>query len=203
MTLTNFIPSADQEFHVWFEHLTNNISTDTFATSEDIAALKAALADFNSHMTNAINTAALAKQATSNKSDSRHRAEDLIRSLVRRIKAHSDYNTGLGIKLGIIGPDHTQDLTHAHPILKGIDLTDGHVSLSFIKYQSDGINIYCKRDGDEDWVLLARATISPYIDTRRLLQIGKPELRRYSATYMLKDQEIGHYSDEVIINCTP
>ena len=200
---TNSIPTSDQEFHAWLEHLTNNLNTDNCVTSNDITAIQAAHADFSSHNSNVANTAALAKQATSNKIESRRRAEDLIRPLVRRIKAHTDYNTGLGVQLGIISPSHRQDLANAHPILKGIDLTDGQVSLNFTKYQSDGINIYCQREGDVDWVLLARATQSPYIDTRHLIQVGKPELRRYSAVYMLKDQEIGHYSDEVIINCTP
>jgi len=203
MKKTNFIPASDQDFHAWFEHLTNSLSTTTCATSADIAAMQAAHADFSSHTSNATNTASLAKQATSNKTESRQRAEDLIRAVTKRIKAHVDYNAGLGAQLGIIGPRHQQDLANARPILKGIDLTDGQVSLSFTKYQSDGINIYCKREGDLDWILVGRATQSPYIDTRPLLQVGTPELRHYSAVHMLKDHEIGHYSDEVIINCTP
>ena len=203
MLQKNFIPAADQDFHAWFEHLTTSLSISACATSDDIAAMQAAQADFKTQTLNATNMAALAKQATSNKTESRLRAEDLIRTVAKRIKAHVDYNAGLGAQLGIIGPRHQQDLAKAHPILKGIDLTGGQVSLSFTKYQSDGINIYCKRDGDLDFVLLARATISPYIDTRPLLQVGIPELRHYCAVYMSKDQEIGHYSDEVIINCTP
>lgn len=42
-----------------------------------------------------------------------------------------------------------------------------------------------------DWVLLGRATNSPYVDNRPLLQIGKLELRRYTAVTMSKDKEIG------------
>jgi hypothetical protein len=41
------------------------------------------------------------------------------------------------------------------------------------------------------------------MDMRPLLEIGKPELRDYCATYVLKDKEIGHYSNEVVVNCTP
>ena len=36
-----------------------------------------------------------------------------------------------------------------------------------------------------------------------LLQIGKPELRRYTAVFMLKDKEIGQYTDDLVINCAP
>ena len=56
---------------------------------------------------------------------------------------------------------------------------------------------------DFDWVLLSRATVSPFLDNRPLLQTGKPELRRYTAVFMLKDQEIGQYSDDLVINCAP
>jgi hypothetical protein len=75
--------------------------------------------------------------------------------------------------------------------------------LSFTKYKSGGINIYCQRENDADWVLLGRATVSPFLDNRPLLQIGKPELRRYTAIYMIKDTETGQYSDDLVINCAP
>ena len=87
--------------------------------------------------------------------------------------------------------------------MSGTALSDGMVSISFSKYNSDGVNIYSKRDNDADWVLLNRANISPFMDVRPLLQIGNPELRDYCAIYVLKDKEIGHYSDEVVVNCTP
>jgi hypothetical protein len=203
MTKLDFIPAADQDFHAWFEHLATNLRTDFGVTSADITALQAAQTDFNAQMTNITNTTALAKQATSNKIESRQHAEDLIRTLVRRIKAHSDYTLGMGAKLGIIGSSHQHDLVNSHPVLKGTDLTGGQVTISFTKYHSDGINIYCKREGDLDWVLIGRATLSPYVDMRPLLEIGKPELRHYCAVFMLKDQEIGHYSDEIVISCAP
>jgi len=87
--------------------------------------------------------------------------------------------------------------------LSGIDQTNGVVTLNFSKYNSDGVNIYSKRENDADWVLLTRASVSPFVDTRPLLEAGKPELRDYCATYILKDKEIGNYSDEVVVNCTP
>jgi len=41
------------------------------------------------------------------------------------------------------------------------------------------------------------------MDVRPLVQIGKLELRRYSAVYVFKDKEDGSYSDEVVFNCAP
>jgi len=50
--------------------------------------------------------------------------------------------------------------------------------------------------------MLGRGTVSPLVDTRPLLDPGKPELRRYCATYVKKDQEVGQFSAEVEITCT-
>ncbi len=79
----------------------------------------------------------------------------------------------------------------------------GVVELDFDKSISDGVNIYAKRDGDADFVFLARDTASPYIDNRPLLAVGKPELREYKAVYVQSDAEIGLFSDEVVVNCAP
>ena len=79
----------------------------------------------------------------------------------------------------------------------------GVVELDFDKSISDGVNIYAKRDGDADFVFLARDTASPYIDNRPLLVATKPELREYKAVYVSNDAEIGLFSDEVVVNCAP
>jgi hypothetical protein len=65
------------------------------------------------------------------------------------------------------------------------------------------VNIYCQRENDTGWTKLARDLGSPYVDNRPLLQSGKPELRRYTAVYMTKDDEIGKYSNEVVVSCAP
>ena len=59
------------------------------------------------------------------------------------------------------------------------------------------------RPCDADWIALGHPTLSPFIDNRPLLQANKPELRRYAAVFMLRNQEVGQYSDEVVVNCAP
>ncbi|MDD5265875.1 MAG: hypothetical protein PHO08_01935 [Methylococcales bacterium] len=203
MPKSTFIPNADHDFLIWLDHFIANLTPEYGVLESDLNALKAASADFRAKTAHANDVAALGKQATADKNASRAIAEALIRAEVRRIKARSDYTEGKGAHLGIEGPENTYDLSTAHPDLTGIDQTGGVVALSFSKYKSDGINIYCQRENDADWVLLARATVSPYLDNRPLLHIGKPELRRYTAVYMLKDKEIGQYSDDIVINCAP
>ena len=201
--MSDYVPTADNDLLVWFDHFLTQISTDTAIAPFDLKALTAANADFHAKIAHVNDAAALAKQATADKEASHGYLESLVRAEVRRIKARSSYNDGQGAQLGIVGSRNSRDLSTTRPELSGTDHTNGVVSISFSKYNSDGVNIYSKRDNDADWVLLNRANISPFMDIRPLLQIGNPELRDYCAIYVLKDKEIGHYSDEVVVNCTP
>jgi hypothetical protein len=79
----------------------------------------------------------------------------------------------------------------------------GAVGIDFNLANSEGVNIYSRRDGDGDFKFLARDTVPPYVDNRPLLAAGKPELREYKAIYVVSDAEIGLFSDEVVVNCAP
>ena len=201
--MSDFVPTTDNDLLVWVDHFIAQISVDNEIAVVDLTALTAAKADFHIKVDHLNDAAAQAKQATADKNDSRNHIVNLIRAEARRIKARATYSDGLGAQLGIVGVKDSHDLSISRPELSGIDQTDGVVTLNFSKYNSDGVNIYSKRENDADWVLLIRASVSPFIDMRPLLEIGKPELRHYCATYILKDKEIGHYSDEVVVNCTP
>ncbi len=166
MTKSTFIPAADHHFLVWIENFIANLTSDFGTTAVDLTALKAASADFRVKIAHTNDAAALAKQATADKNASRDSFKSLIRAVVRQIKARSDYTKGQGAQLGIEGPENTHDLNISHPDLAGIDQTGGLVALSFTKSNSDGINIYCQRENDADWTLLARATFSPFLDNR-------------------------------------
>jgi len=121
MPKSTFIPAGDHDFLVWIEHFIANLTPSSGATESEIAVLKAASADFRDKTIHTNDTAALAKQATADKNASRERFEAQIRSVVRQIKAGSNYSEGQGAQLGIVGPERTQDLATSHPVLSGID----------------------------------------------------------------------------------
>ena len=98
MPKSNFIPASDHDFLVWFDHFIDNLTKDFSVSESALTALKAA--NTNVH---ASNTAALAKQATADKNDSRQSAEVMIRTEVRRIKARADYTEGQAAQLGMVG----------------------------------------------------------------------------------------------------
>ena len=206
MRKDDFIPAADVDLLALLRRALRELGADLAAhglTQEDAAELKEVTDDFAADTSAAFAAAAAAKAATTRKNQGRKRAEAVLRRLSRQVKARRGYTASVGIGLGIVAPKHSFDLAAAKPQLTATDRTGGAVLLTFVKYKTHGINIYCKREGDSDWVLLGRAMFSPFVDNRPLPQIGKAELRSYRAVYVYKDQQVGQFSNEVVISCAP
>ncbi|WP_295450153.1 hypothetical protein [uncultured Thiodictyon sp.] len=206
MRKEDFIPATDQDLLAWLAQALGKLRADLAGygvTEEELAELIDAGDDFRGAVTDALAAAAAAKAATACKKQRRERLETVLRKVKRHIKGHRGYTTAMGLDLGIVPPKHRFDLNTAKPDLAAIDQTGGVVRLTFTKYKSEGINIYCQREGDSGWVLVGRAAHSPWLDTRPLLQAGKAELRRYTAVYVRKDQEVGQFSNEVAVSCAP
>ena len=206
MAKSDFIPPRDAAFLGWHDQL-KAAATTIGATLGITAADLTGLADDNELLHATFSASAdlngRAQQATQEKNTAKRTAEQKARTLAKRLKLHSAYNAGFGQQLGIEGSEATVDLTAAKPQLEGAAKPHGEVELTFNKSKSDGVNIYGQRDGDAGFVFLARDTSSPYIDNRPCLVAGKPELRRYKAIYILDDQEVGQFSDEVPVTCQP
>jgi hypothetical protein len=111
-----------------------------------------------------------------------------FRKLVRRIKAHAAYTTGMGEDLGI-HIDHVAG-EPAAPALR-LRTVGGVPHIRFTKRRMHGIFLYCRRGGEEKPTLLATVTRSPYVDSRPNLHPGVPETREYFAYYMMSDQHVG------------
>jgi hypothetical protein len=206
MPKLDFIPNNDSDFLVWHDQFKTAVLAQaaTFGlVAGDTTPITNDNTDFHTKMTNRINTGNIAVQAVADKTTSRGNAEKHARALAGRIKAHPNYTAALGNFIGIEGPTDTRTLTSAQPTLFATDQTHGVVQVDFDKSISDGVNIYSKRDGDAAFVFLARDTASPYVDNRALLVANKPELREYKAIYIQSDAEIGLFSAEVVVNCTP
>jgi hypothetical protein len=126
-----------------------------------------------------------------------------VRAFAKRAKAHPAYDPAKGAALGIIGAEDSTDLHTLAPEIKGRDLGAGHTEVQFGKKTASGCNIYCKRGTETVHTYLAHDTQSPYIDTRPLLDPTKPELRNYRLKFVDGDEEVGNFSEELVINCAP
>lgn len=146
---------------------------------------------------------AAARRATEDKKASRRAAETALRALARQIKAGSGYTEAMGALLGILGAELAVDVAGLKPVLTATDQTGGVVMLGFPKLRTDGINLYTFDEATGRYAFLARDTVAPYVDNRPLRDPAKPELRRYTAVYVIADEEVGQFSDEVVVNCAP
>jgi hypothetical protein len=206
MAKSDYIPHTDNDLLIWHDCFKNNLvarQADLGLSAEDLAMVDVNNSNLHAKITAANASAAAARHATAEKNACRNNAENHVRALTRRIKAHPAYTEAIGNLLGVIGAENTVDLSSLKPLLNGTDQTDGVVLLKYLKSKSDGVNIYCQRENDAGFVFLARNSAPSYLDSRPLLVAGKPELRRYTAVYVLNDTEIGHFSDELVVSCAP
>lgn len=179
------------------------MQTQLGLSDEEIANVKRDNQEIHGVVSASNIAAAASHHATAEKQARRSLLENGTRALNRRIKAHPVYTDAMGNLLGIIGTEINTDLSDSKPVLKAADQTGGVVVLSFQKFRSDGVNIYSQRENESEFIFLARDTLTRYVDNRPLLAAGKPELRRYTAVYVVKDMEVGQFSDELVVSCAP
>jgi hypothetical protein len=206
MSKQDYIPPKDDNFLTWHDRFKTTVTANLMAlglAAGDATAVNTDNTEIHAKMAASNLADTTAKQATADKKASRKTIEAHTRAMVRRIKAAPGYTVALGELLGIIGPEDSTDLSTAKPTLQGADKRGGRVEVGFNLLTSEGVNIYSQRDGDTDFKFLSRDTCSPYLDTRPLLVAGKPELRQYRAIFVVGDQEVSQFSDDLTVNCSP
>lgn len=206
MAKTDYLPSRDAEFVLWHDNFKAQASTiggTLGITAADLTALNNDNTSLHEVMEAAADLEARASQATAEKNMKRKEVEQRVRTFAKRLKLHAAYNSGFGEQLKIEGPEEIVDLTDAQPKIKATPEPHGLIVLTFVKSKSDGVSIYSHREGESSFTFLARDTNSPYIDNRPCLVPGKMETRAYKARYIVDDQEVGRFSDEVTVICQP
>ncbi len=199
-------PNPDNDYAAWYATFNAGVIArqGTFGlTAPEVTQVTNDNTDIHTKLTNLGTATIAAAQAVADKRNSRTGTETRARALIRRLKAHPNYTPAIGQQLGIVGAEDTTDLTNSKPTLTGTALPHGVFELQFNKSKADGVNIYSKRDGDADFVFLARDTSSPYVDNRPCVVPGQPENRQYKAIYVQADGEIGQASDIVTLVCLP
>lgn len=125
------------------------------------------------------------------------------RTFVQRIKRAANYTEAIGTDLWIIGTDDGTDPNTAKPTFTATALPDGDVRLKWVKGAFDGVVIEGRAPGSATWIALGIDHFSPFIDTRDNATPGQPEVREYRMRYLLKDDQIGEWSDVVSVTTKP
>ena len=123
--------------------------------------------------------------------DDRKAAVDFSRGIAQHIKTSSDYNHQVGEKFNIIGAESSFNKDTFKTVLKLTKITDG-VRIEFVKSQTEGVRIYRRVKGQENFEFMAYDLHSPYIDTKDIVSPMKLE---YYAKGVIDGEEIGVESD--------
>ena len=203
MTKANDPASGTQDQFVDnHDQLMNNMSNPLIAAVTISPADQATITSDNGSLhtkktarDNAVGTAQL---ATKDFGNTLTNSEKNYRNIRQRIMHSPGYTRAIGELLGL---ERTQSTPAAEmssdgptPVLRGKALDTGGAEIKSNKADAEAVDLYCKRDGDADFVKLDRVLHFPYIDTRPLLVTGKPEKREYRAKFIRKNQPYGNMS---------
>ena len=114
-------------------------------------------------------------------------------------QAHPGFTNAIGEQLQIAGTKTpAPNLQDAKPTFKALPKV-ASVILDWVKGKFDGVVIEGRRGTETVFMFLDKDFKSPFEDTRPNLVAGQPEKRRYRMIYLLNDEVVGEYSDEVVI----
>ena len=186
----DYIPGKKAEFMFWLNNFANKVKKlggNHGISEKEIKLLLDLAAEFDTtvqeenHMQNQLRAQYAKTRAIKRKS------EKLSRNIAQRIKFSMNYTSANGKEFDIIGAETSFDKDSFAPKIK-LRKVSGGVEISFRKSQTEGINIYRKKEGEGDWEFIAHDLFSPYVDTK---DMDKHVNYEYMAWAVINDEEIG------------
>ncbi|MEO6694828.1 MAG: hypothetical protein ABIY50_03275 [Ignavibacteria bacterium] len=202
MKKNDFVPKRDGDLDKYEENFVNKLNAHAPTLGIDPGLVTEISTGINSHrvaFSGMISMRAQSKSATEDNLTKKLRSINDMRRGAKIIKSLRNYSPAIGDDLQIIGPDLPNiDVTILKPVL--ISKVNGQlVSLSYKKNDLDGIKIFCKRNDEPDFSLLALTTVAPFVDSRLKVNPSRPEMREYYAVYFIDVNEVGLVSDRISV----
>jgi len=133
------------------------------------------------------------KQVKTTQAD-RKELEKQSRSIAQIIKNSPSYTEAIGKDLDIIGTEVQINTNTAKPVLTAKKVPHGWEFSFGLNGYFNGVNIYRKHPGDDQFSYIATDTRSPYVDNS-----PAENGTRYYAYFILGDTEVGQQSDVITI----
>jgi hypothetical protein len=200
--VSDVMPHSEGNLETWASNFKSKIGTNG-AVLGYTAAQISTFEGYCTNIINAIQNAAAAKAAAKSANAAKKAAKKLnaglLRAEIKRIKANSSYNTGIGNDLQIVvGMNNAFSTALVKPVLKA-KVMGGFVRLTFVKGGVDGVRIYRKLKTITNFTFLVMATKSPYDDHIVLANPTVPETWEYMCYAVVNDQQVGQPSDIVSV----
>jgi len=198
MRKKDYIPKDKFELGTWLVQFLEAVKKDPNhygINQEEIKSLEAFVALYLADLKNEKSIIDQKRDQIAKTGKDRKAAIDISRVIAQVIKASPNYDKQVGEKFDIIGEESTFDKDTFKTVLTLTKITDG-VRIEFVKSQTEGVRIYRRVKGQEDFEFIAYDLHSPYIDTKDIVSPMKLE---YYAKGVIDGEEIGVESDNAKI----
>lgn len=125
-----------------------------------------------------------------------------VSAIVTRIKAKKGFLESDGLDLGIMGSQSTFDPETSQPIFSLRLVAGGYPEINWKKGKLHGVDIYVRRNNEENFTFLANDLYPNFVDTHPLPPGGRAESWSYKLIYRYKDRQVGLYSAILSITVT-
>lgn len=125
--------------------------------------------------------------------------EKRFRELVKIIKANPNYTKGIGEALKIEKDETVVNPSEGKPSFR-VFLDSGSPVLKWVKGMYEGVEVWVDRG--TGYIKAERDLRPPFVDKHTLPAAGQSAVWKYKMIYILNDETIGLWSDEVSITVT-
>lgn len=140
------------------------------------------------------NAKATMKSVTASKELVKNKNILKLRKSIKRMKASANFSSGIGTHLKVNGGINYTPGEDYKPKFK-LTLYGNHVRIKYVKRGIDGVEIFRKIEGHEDWKSIGIDYHSPFIDAQPEKTPGVPEIRKYKLIAIVDDKRFGQFSD--------
>ncbi|MBI5214592.1 MAG: hypothetical protein HY960_02445 [Ignavibacteriae bacterium] len=202
MQQKDFVPRPEDELVPWGDNLTTKLPTHQAALEISNTSITRLQTEYGA-MKDAIIAVESAKRTLQSLVQTKNDAVSTFTKDVRNeaaiAKRRTGYTRAIGEDLGLEPPESSLDpttITSAKPVFFSTHLPDA-IRLDWIKGMFDGVVIERKRGNETTFSVIGRDMKSPFDDTDKNLVSDVPEIRIYRIRYILNDQLVGQWSDEI------
>ncbi|MBI3877534.1 MAG: hypothetical protein HY300_16510 [Verrucomicrobia bacterium] len=206
MAKNDYLKKVEADYlgqHDQFKAAAHDVGANVGFTAADLTAIDGDNSDLHAAISASNIADAVAQQKTKAKQTTIKNAKARHRALAQQAKKNPNYTPAIGEQMKIEGEEDTTDLSNSKPTLTGKALPHSAVNVGFDKGRSHGVSLYSQRGDETAMTPLATDRNSPYVDNRAPLVAGKPEVRKYTAIYLLGDDEVGLVSDVLTVVTQP
>lgn len=203
MAAQDFFPSKDSDLREWLGTFKTNfptVATQLGLSATEISEIEQITNIFIDDIDAQAQQEQELKAAIETKNGNREDKLPIFRAAIANLKNRRNYQKSMGELLGVVSrpkPKLDYDTLQPKPKLQTVA---NEVKITFVRGNTHGVNIYCRRGNETNFTLMVRSYSSPYVDNRPNLNGASSERREYYLRYMRGNVEVGQNSDIVVVN---